>query len=153
MVTTFQYTTLQFLARLYEIEERLISQPGDVRIEKVWHYIPDQSLSITDTPAILNGLNFEGEARHSALGIETYTVPIQIIHRGAERNLAADILIGFHDAFITALGGDLQLGGTVTIQEIAGANPTLGTVVYGNDVFIALQYRLSIRIEKARDYE
>ncbi len=154
MVTTFPYSSLDFMNRLWEIEEKLvITEPIGLAIAKVWHFMPDQRMSITDTPCVLNGFDFGSEDRRSSMGLEDYTVPIQILHSGADRNRVAEVLISFHDAFLTALGGDIQLGGSVTLQELEGASPTLGNVDYGGQIYLALQYALRIRVEKPRDYQ
>lgn len=129
-----------------------ITDPVAASIKKAWNYMIPQGGIAPDTPCWMNTWRMERMERGSAVRRQFYTINMQLLVRDADQERAADIATAFHVALVTALDGNLTLGGTVKVHTLRGGDPTLFTMDRAGLSFIGLDEYLDVELWDAATF-
>ena len=152
-MTTAQKTIADVLDNVVKIQKSIeITAPHGRKIVDALPYPLAMSRALPATPMFLNFWTFDTEGRHIALGIETYTITMQLFHYLADLSIAAEELTAFHEQVVTKFGSYVTLNGAATNATLRGAQPTLGSQTRAGREYLVLDYLLDVQLYNTRVY-
>ena len=152
-MTTAGQTLADVLDNVVLIQKSIeITEPRGRKILDAVPYPLDMSKALPVTPMFLNFWTFDVEGRQIALGIETYTINMQLFHYLGSLTEVARELTAFHEQVLTKFGAYVTLNGAAANATLRGGQPTLGSQTRAGRTYLVLDYLLDVQLYNTRAY-
>lgn len=128
-----------------------VTSPLAVSVKKAHKFPPNRQQAIAESPAWINTWTLNRIewtlSGATARRQEFYSVNCQLFVLDADLNRAAEVASAFLPKFVTALGQDHTLGGTVLFADVRGGDPTLGLLEWAGQGYAGLNLFVDVELE------
>lgn len=136
--------------------EITISSPVSSTVVKVWPDYPPQSVSVSDSPTVMNEWIFDREDRTTnGLREQYYTDHMQLFVYNSDSDVAAAMARAFMAALVDKFDTSETLEGTCSWTKLRGKggnSPLIFPVTWAGFTFVGLDLFLDIRLTEAKSF-